>query len=222
MRVNLPVTGIEYELSPDAALVSRTDLKGRITYANPAFIEASGFSMAELMGKAHNIVRHPDVPPEAFSDLWQTLAQGLPWTGLIKNRRKNGDFYWVLANVTPIRRNGRTQGYMSARRKPGRRQKPSAPDCSSRRTPTTSGRSANAARCSSVAAGSSSGARATMPCTGTRSVSEATQSTSATACSGAHSACTNTKPQSASGASCRARSSSSGPKDRSRGPSSHS
>jgi len=120
MRVNLPVTGIEYELSPDAALVSRTDMKGRITYVNPAFVEASGFTAAELMGKAHNIVRHPDVPPEAFADLWQTLAQGLPWTGLIKNRRKNGDFYWVLANVTPIRRDGRTQGYMSVRSKPGR------------------------------------------------------------------------------------------------------
>lgn len=83
MRVNLPVTGTEYELSADAALVSRTDLKGRITYVNPAFVEASGFGVAELMGKAHNIVRHPDVPPEAFTDLWRTLGQGLPWTGLI-------------------------------------------------------------------------------------------------------------------------------------------
>ena len=113
MRVNLPVTGIEYELPKDAALVSRTDLKGRITYVNPAFVEASGFTVDELMGKAHNIVRHPDVPPEAFADLWQTLGQGLPWTGLIKNRRSNGDFYWVLANVTPIRRDGRVQGYRS-------------------------------------------------------------------------------------------------------------
>ncbi|MFH0130243.1 methyl-accepting chemotaxis protein [Variovorax sp. VaC1] len=120
MRVNLPITDIEYELSQDAALVSRTDLKGRITYVNPAFIEASGYAVGELMGKAHNIVRHPDVPPEAFADLWQTLGQGLPWTGLIKNRRKNGDFYWVLANVTPINRNGRVQGYMSVRSRPAR------------------------------------------------------------------------------------------------------
>ncbi|MGJ7527680.1 methyl-accepting chemotaxis protein [Variovorax sp. GB1P17] len=120
MRVNLPITDIEYELSPGEALVSRTDLKGRITYVNPAFVEASGYAVGELMGKAHNIVRHPDVPPEAFADLWQTLAQGLPWTGLIKNRRKNGDFYWVLANVTPIRRNGRVQGYMSVRSRPAR------------------------------------------------------------------------------------------------------
>jgi aerotaxis receptor len=120
MRVNLPITGVEFELSPDAALVSRTDLQGRITYVNPAFVEASGFAAAELMGKAHNIVRHPDVPAEAFADLWQTLNLGLPWTGLIKNRRKNGDFYWVLANVTPIRRNGRVQGYMSVRSRPER------------------------------------------------------------------------------------------------------
>jgi aerotaxis receptor len=120
MRVNLPVTANEYELPKDAALVSRTDLKGRITYVNPAFVEASGYTVAELMGKAHNIVRHPDVPPEAFADLWETLGQGLPWTGLIKNRRNNGDFYWVLANVTPIRRDGRVQGYMSVRSRPGR------------------------------------------------------------------------------------------------------
>ena len=120
MRVNLPITGVEYELPPGAALVSRTDLKGRITYVNPAFVEASGFAVGDLMGKAHNIVRHPDVPAEAFADMWASLGQGLPWTGLIKNRRQNGDFYWVLANVTPVRRNGRVQGYMSVRSKPGR------------------------------------------------------------------------------------------------------
>jgi aerotaxis receptor len=120
MRVNLPITGVEYELSRDVALVSRTDLQGRITYVNPAFVEASGFAATELMGKAHNIVRHPDVPAEAFADLWETLGQGLPWTGIIKNRRNNGDFYWVLANVTPIRRNGRVQGYMSVRSRPER------------------------------------------------------------------------------------------------------
>ncbi|MEZ2296801.1 methyl-accepting chemotaxis protein [Variovorax sp. RCC_210] len=120
MRVNLPITGVEYELPPGAALVSRTDLKGRITYVNPAFVEASGFAVGDLMGKAHNIVRHPDMPPEAFADMWLSLGQGLPWTGLVKNRRQNGDFYWVLANVTPVRRNGRVQGYMSVRSKPGR------------------------------------------------------------------------------------------------------
>ena len=120
MRVNLPVTAVEYELAPDAALVSLTDLKGRITYANPAFAEASGFALDELIGKAHNVVRHPDMPPEAFADLWESLGRGYPWTGLVKNRRKNGDFYWVLANVTPVRRNGAIEGYMSVRGKPAR------------------------------------------------------------------------------------------------------
>jgi aerotaxis receptor len=122
MRVNLPTTAVEYLLPPGAALVSRTDLKGRITYVNPAFVEASGFSVEALMGKAHNIVRHPDMPPEAFADLWQTLDEGLPWTGVIKNRRANGDFYWVHASVTPIRRNGTTVGYMSVRSRPERTQ----------------------------------------------------------------------------------------------------
>ncbi|SCK60299.1 methyl-accepting chemotaxis sensory transducer with Pas/Pac sensor [Variovorax sp. HW608] len=115
MRVNLPVTQSEYPLPQDAVLVSRTDLKGRISYVNPTFVEVSGYAVEELMGKAHNIVRHPDMPPEAFADMWDTLGRGLPWTGLVKNRRKNGDFYWVQANVTPIRRNNATVGYMSVR-----------------------------------------------------------------------------------------------------------
>ena len=122
MRINLPVTTTEYLLAEGAALVSRTDLKGRISYVNPAFIEASGFTVDALMGKAHNIVRHPDMPPEAFGDMWRTLDEGLPWTGVIKNRRANGDFYWVLANVTPIRRNGVAVGYMSVRSRPERLQ----------------------------------------------------------------------------------------------------
>ncbi|MDM0110422.1 methyl-accepting chemotaxis protein [Variovorax sp. J22R24] len=120
MRVNLPVTPHEYPLPPAAALVSRTDLKGRITYVNPTFVEVSGYTLEELMGKAHNIVRHPDMPPEAFADMWDTLGRGLPWTGLVKNRRKNGDFYWVQANVTPILRKGVTEGYMSVRSQPER------------------------------------------------------------------------------------------------------
>ncbi|MDH6591120.1 aerotaxis receptor [Variovorax sp. TBS-050B] len=120
MRLNLPVTSNEYLLDDDAALVSRTDLKGRITYVNPAFVTASGFSVAQLIGKAHNMIRHPDMPPEAFADMWDTLKKGLPWTGLVKNRRENGDFYWVLANVTPVRRKGEIEGYMSVRSKPSR------------------------------------------------------------------------------------------------------
>ncbi|TWD78784.1 methyl-accepting chemotaxis sensory transducer with Pas/Pac sensor [Variovorax beijingensis] len=120
MRVNLPVTANEYLLDDDAALVSRTDLKGRITYVNPAFVAASGYAVAQLIGKPHNMIRHPDMPPEAFADMWETLKQELPWTGVIKNRRENGDFYWVLANVTPIRRRGEVEGYMSVRSKPDR------------------------------------------------------------------------------------------------------
>lgn len=122
MRTNLPVTGIEYELGEHATLVSKTDVKGRIVYTNPAFIEASGYTEAELLGQPHNIVRHPDMPEEAFADLWSTLKDGLPWSGLVKNRRKNGDYYWVLANVTPVMENGTIGGYLSVRSKPRRQQ----------------------------------------------------------------------------------------------------
>src|SRR3569832_113085 len=122
MRVNMHNTNSEYELSDGVSLVSRTDLKGRIIYANLAFIEASGFSEAELIGKPHNLVRHPDMPEEAFADLWATVKSGLPWSGVVKNRRKNGDFYWVFANVTPVHENGATNGYLSVRTKLSRAQ----------------------------------------------------------------------------------------------------
>jgi aerotaxis receptor len=122
LRTNLPVTGTEYLMKDGESIVSKTDTKGRITYVNPSFVEVSGFTAAELHGKAHNIVRHPDMPPEAFADLWVTLEAGRPWTGMVKNRRKNGDFYWVVANVVPIREDGRTIGYMSVRTKPTRAQ----------------------------------------------------------------------------------------------------
>src|SRR5579863_10608216 len=122
MRENLPITQVEYVLPDGAMLVSNTDLKGRIVFANEQFIEASGFSLSELLNKAHNIVRHPDMPEEAFCDLWATLQAGRPWTALVKNRRKNGDFYWVLANVTPIREGRAVTGYMSVRSKPTREQ----------------------------------------------------------------------------------------------------
>jgi aerotaxis receptor len=122
VRTNLPVTGIEYPLQDGQSIVSKTDTKGRIVYINPTFIEVSGFAEEELIGKAHNIVRHPDMPPEAFSDLWETLKTGEPWTGIVKNRRKNGDFYWVVANVVPIKEAGKTVGYMSVRTRPTREQ----------------------------------------------------------------------------------------------------
>lgn len=115
MRNNQPVTNREYVLGENHFLISHTDLKGRITYANPAFIEVSGFSNEELAGAPHNIVRHPDMPGEAFADLWATLKSGAHWVGLVKNRRKNGDYYWVRAQVTPIVEGGRTLGYVSVR-----------------------------------------------------------------------------------------------------------
>lgn len=120
MRTNLPVTNQEYILRDDQLIVSKTDLKGRITYINKDFLEVSGFTEQELMGEPHNIVRHPDMPIEAFEDLWRTLKEGRPWTGYVKNRCKNGDYYWVLANAAPIVESGQTSGYISVRRKPTR------------------------------------------------------------------------------------------------------
>lgn len=120
MRVNLPVSNTEYPIDDDTLILSTTDTKGRITYVNQTFIDVSGFSTEELIGKAHNIVRHPDMPPQAFEDLWRTLQAGKPWTGLVKNRRKNGDFYWVLGNATPLIENGSIVGYLSVRTKPSR------------------------------------------------------------------------------------------------------
>ena len=93
MKINLPVTQNEVELRDDTLIVSRTDLKGQITYINKDFLDISGFTEDELIGKAHNIVRHPDMPAEAFADFWTTLKAGRPWTGYVKNRCKNGDFY---------------------------------------------------------------------------------------------------------------------------------
>ena len=122
MRSNTPVTNVEYELRENSTIVSKTDLKGIITYANPDFVEASGFTEKELLGQPHNILRHPDMPQEVFADLWNTLKQGKPWTSLLKNRRKNGDYYWVVANIAPIYENGSLVGYMSARSKPTREQ----------------------------------------------------------------------------------------------------
>ncbi len=95
MKINLPVTQTEVLLPPERLLVSRTDLKGVLTYANEEFIAISGFSREELIGKSHNVVRHPDMPPQAFEDLWKTLKAGRPWRGMVKKRTKSGHFYWV-------------------------------------------------------------------------------------------------------------------------------
>ena len=115
MRTNLPVTGKEFPFPAGETLVSTTDLQGRILYCNPTFIAVSGFTREELLGQPHNLIRHPDMPEEAFRDMWATIESGQPWTALVKNRRKNGDHYWVQANVTPLMKNGGAIGYMSVR-----------------------------------------------------------------------------------------------------------
>ena len=118
MRNNQPVSQQEYQYPDDATLMSTTDASSQITYANDAFIDVSGFASEDIIGQPHNIVRHPDMPPQAFKDMWSTLQQGFPWTALVKNRRRNGDHYWVRANVVPIIRGGQTRGYLSVRTKP--------------------------------------------------------------------------------------------------------
>ena len=95
MRVNEPVTNREVLVPEGETIVSRTDAKGRIAFVNKAFIDISGFTAEELIGAPHNVVRHPDMPAEAFADLWKTIKAGGPWEGLVKNRTKSGDFYWV-------------------------------------------------------------------------------------------------------------------------------
>jgi len=121
MRTNLPVTGHEKFLEEGEFILSKADLQGRVTYINRTFIEMSGFTEAELMGQPHNILRHPDMPPEAFRDFWTTLKSGKSWSGLVKNRCKNGDHYWVQANASPIWQNGTMVGFMSVRTRPDRK-----------------------------------------------------------------------------------------------------
>jgi methyl-accepting chemotaxis protein len=115
MKTNLPVTNIERPFPDGKTITSKTDAKGIITYVNAAFVEISGFTEQELIGANHNIVRHPDMPPAAFEDLWDTIKAGKPWSGVVKNRCKNGDHYWVKANVTPISEESRLSGYLSVR-----------------------------------------------------------------------------------------------------------
>jgi aerotaxis receptor len=122
MRNNLPVTNIEYILKDSDMVVSKTDLHGNITYANRDFVTISGYSEEELLGAPQNILRHPDMPQEAFADMWHSLKSGKAWTGIVKNRSKNGNFYWVEANAAPIMENGRITGYTSIRVKPSREQ----------------------------------------------------------------------------------------------------
>lgn len=122
MKLNLPVTQTEVPFPKGRYIVSRTDLKGLVTYANDTFVEVSGFSRDELIGKNHNIVRHPDMLPGAFAWLWDTMHAGRPWRGIVKNRAKNGDYYWVDALAVPVRKDDRTIGYMSVRTEATRQQ----------------------------------------------------------------------------------------------------
>ncbi|HTO17662.1 MAG TPA: PAS domain-containing methyl-accepting chemotaxis protein [Pseudomonas sp.] len=118
MKINLPVSGRAVELAESINILSTTDLKGIITSVNPEFVKVSGFSETELLGQSHNIVRHPDMPPAAFAGLWNALESGRSWMGMVKNRCKNGDHYWVSAYVTPIVEDGEVVEYQSVRTRP--------------------------------------------------------------------------------------------------------
>jgi len=120
MRNNQPVTRNETIIPEGEFIYSRTDLRGIIEEANQVFAEISGFTREEMIGQPHNIVRHPDMPSEAFEDLWADLKAGMPWRGLVKNRRKDGGYYWVIANVAPVREKGQIVGYQSVRVRPTR------------------------------------------------------------------------------------------------------
>ena len=100
----------------DGVIVSDTDLKGIITYSNRKYCEIAGYHKSELVGKNHNIVRHPDMPKAAFKDLWETLQKGESWTGTVKNLRKDGRYYWVYSYIAPIFREGEITGYSAARK----------------------------------------------------------------------------------------------------------
>ena len=115
---SMPGSGAEYVLDDEDVIITHTDLQSRITYANEAFVRSSGYPLEECMGRPQNLVRHPDMPKVAFRDLWRTIKTGRSWTGLVKNRRKNGGYYWVRANVSPIVEQGRRIGYLSVRVKP--------------------------------------------------------------------------------------------------------
>ncbi len=122
MKINASITDKEVLMKQGDILVTRTDLTGKISYANEAFVTISGYSRDELIGAHHNIIRHPDMPQAAFEDLWLTLKQGKPWAAPVKNRTKSGDYYWVEAAVIPVFKNGIIQEYLSARYPPKREQ----------------------------------------------------------------------------------------------------
>lgn len=120
MKTNLPVTNVETHLPEGEFIYSSTDLRGNIVEANEAFATISNYSREEMIGQPHNMVRHPDMPAEAFIDMWRDLKAGRPWRGVVKNRRKDGGFYWVVANASPVREHGQVVGYQSVRVRPSR------------------------------------------------------------------------------------------------------
>lgn len=115
MRKNLPVTQREIHIPEGVRLISTTTLKGVITYCDDDFVAISGYTRDELIGQAHNLIRHPDMPPAVFADMWKYLKEGRAWMGIVKNRAKSGDHYWVSAYVTPIWENDQMVGYESVR-----------------------------------------------------------------------------------------------------------
>jgi len=120
MKKNAPITDTEQRFGENEKLISSTDLNGVIQHCNNAFEKISGFTKEELIGANHNIVRHPDMPPETFEVMWSHLKAGRPWMGMVKNRCKNGDYYWVSAYVTPVTERGEVVGYESVRSCPSR------------------------------------------------------------------------------------------------------
>ena len=118
-RINITPNNNEIVLDNDRLIVSKTDLKGRITYMNSYFVEVSRYEELELLGKPHNMIRHPDMPKAIFKLLWDTIQGGNEINAYVKNLAKDGSYYWVLANVTPsFDKNGKIVGYFSVRRKP--------------------------------------------------------------------------------------------------------
>jgi aerotaxis receptor len=120
VRKNLPITDRERTFPAQQKLISATDLSGKILHCNEVFVAISGFSRDELIGQPHNLIRHPDMPPAAYENMWSHLKAGRPWMGLVKNRCKNGDFYWVSAYITPVTNNAKVVGYESVRSCPSR------------------------------------------------------------------------------------------------------
>lgn len=119
MKPNITPTNIERVLPDNSYIVSKTDLKGRITYANRIFMDMAGYTEDELLGTPHNVIRHPDMPRGAFKVLWDTVSQGNEFFAYVINLAKDGSYYWVFANITPDRdAQGNIIGYLSVRRKP--------------------------------------------------------------------------------------------------------